>query len=126
MDSAIRVCTVGFIASIVTVGFLLTDGVWLLWTVLPYSVSYLAYKGAVSAAQGYGSVVGAVIDLDRFLLYDELGVSPPRDSAEERESNRLLMRMLGGDQVTVSYRRRASTREVPITPTPRKRQPRTN
>jgi hypothetical protein len=126
MDSAIRICTVGLIASILTVAFLLTDGLWLLWTILPYSISYLAYKGAVSAAQGYGSVVAGVIDLDRFLLYDELGVSPPRDSDEERESNRQLMQMLAGKQVTVRYRRREATQEIPARPAWRKRQPKAN
>jgi hypothetical protein len=126
MDSAIRICTIGLIAALLAICFLFTDGLWLLWTILPYSVSYLAYKGAVSAAQGYGSVVGAVIDLDRFLLYDELGVRQPRDSEEERESNRLLMRLLGGDQATVAYRRRVSAGEVPAAPAPRKRQTKVN
>ena len=126
MDSAIRICTFGLVASILTVAFLLTDGLWLLWTILPYSVSYLAYKGAVSAAQGYGSVVASVIDLDRFLLYDELGVSRPRDSDEEREGNKLLMRMLGGKQVTVRYRRSETAPYVQTSSTWRRRQPRAN
>jgi hypothetical protein len=126
MDSAIRICTVGLVASILTVVFTLSHGLWLLWTILPYSVSYLAYKGAVSAAQTYGSVVASVIDLDRFLLYDELGVSSPRDTDEERESNRLLMQMLGGDQVTVRYRRRGAAQDVPAPPSWRKRRPRAN
>ena len=123
MDSAIRICTVGLIASILTVTFLLTDGLWLLWTILPYSISALAYKGAVSAAQGYGSVVASVIDLDRFLLYEELGIYPPRDSDEERVSNKQLMRMLGGGQVTVRYRRRDTAQAIQARPVRPKRQP---
>lgn len=126
MDSAIRICTVGLVASVLTVAFLFTDGLWLLWTMLPYCISYLAYKGAVSAAQGYGTVVTSVIDLDRFLLYDELGISAPRDSDEERESNGLLMQMLRGESVTVRYRPRVAAREVPATPAWRKRRPRAN
>ena len=39
--------------------------------------------------------------LIKFLLYEELGIYPPRDSDEERVSNKQLMRMLGGGQVTV-------------------------
>jgi hypothetical protein len=103
MDSAIRICTVGLIATILTVGLLLTDGFWLLWAILPYFISYLAYKGAVSAAQGYGSVIASVIDLDRFLLYDELGVPLPRDNEEERKNNLELMQLLNGQPASVRY-----------------------
>lgn len=104
MDSAIRICTVGLVATALSAGFLMTKGLWLLWAVLPYSVSYLSYKGAVSAAQGYGAVVASVIDLDRFLLYKELGLSSPKDSDEERETNAKLMQILGREEVNLSYR----------------------
>lgn len=104
MDSAIRICTVGLVATVVTAGFLFTDGLWLLWALVPYFISYLAYKGAVSAAQGYGKVIASVIDLDRFLLYSELGLYSPRDSAEERQNNRELMRILAGEYALVRYR----------------------
>jgi hypothetical protein len=124
MDSTIRICTVGFIATVLTVGFLLTDGLWLLWAMLPYSISYLAYKGAVSSAQSYGSVIAGVIDLDRFLLYDRLGLYQPRDNKEERESNTALMTILAGDNaenVTVRYRRENKTTEHPASSLSRRR-----
>lgn len=105
MDSAIRICTVGLVATALTMGFFLTDGLWLLWALLPYLVSYLAYKGAVSAAQGYGKVIASVIDLDRFHLYRELGMYLPRDNAEERQNNGELMRILAGNSASVRYRR---------------------
>ena len=111
MDSAIRICTFGLVATVLTVGFLLTDGLWLLWALLPYAVSYLAYKGAVSAAQGYGDVVAGVIDLDRFLLYDQLGLYQPRDNTEERKNNEVLMHMLAGEDVNVRYRQINATPE---------------
>lgn len=107
MDSAIRICTVGFVATLLTVGFLLTDGLWLLWAILPYSVSYLAYRGAVSAAQGYGAVIASVIDLNRFRFYDELGLFPPRDTTEERQNNKTLMQILAGEHATVPYKPRS-------------------
>jgi hypothetical protein len=104
MDSAIRICTVGLVATALTVGFLMTNGLWLLWAVVPYSVSYLSYKGAVSAAQGYGAVVASVLDLDRFLLYKELGLNSPKDSNEERTNNEKLMQILGHKEVYLTYR----------------------
>ena len=104
MDSAIRICTVGLVATIVTVGFMLTHGLWLLCAIVPYSVSYLAYKGAVSAAYAYGRVVESVIDLDRFLLYKKLHAGQPEDSQEEKKNNIELMKMLSGQDANISYR----------------------
>lgn len=104
MDSSIRVCTVGLVATVLTVYCFFDDGIWLLWALLPYFISYLAYKGAVSAAQTYGVVVGSVIDLDRFLLYKELGLRAPRNSTEERQTNLKLMSVLQGKKGYLSYR----------------------
>jgi hypothetical protein len=119
MDSAIRVCTVGLVATVVTAGLMLTRGWWLLWTIVPYAVSYLAYHGAVSAARGYGIIVTSVIDIDRFLLYQEFGLDRPRDSAEERENNAALMKLLDGGTPAVRYRREASASERPRAARPR-------
>ena len=104
MDSSIRICTVGLVATVLTVCCFFDNGIWLLWTFLPYFVSYLAYKGAVSAAQTYGVTVGSVIDLNRFLLYKELGVRAPRNIAEERQNNHKLMSILKGGKEYLSYR----------------------
>lgn len=123
MDTSIRICTVGLIATALTTGFLLTKGIWLLWAIVPYCISYLAYKGAVSAAQGYGSVISSVIDLDRFLLYKELGLYSPRDSEEERTNNVQLMQVLDGKRVKVEYKRKNAASEHS---TRRGRKPRTN
>lgn len=105
MDSAIRICSVALVATALTAGLLFADGLWLLWTVLPYSISYIAYKGAVSAAQGYGNVIASVIDLDRFLIYKKLGLPMPRDNAAEIKNNRKLMRLLVGEPTTLRYSR---------------------
>ncbi len=123
MDSSIRICTIGLIATGLTLGFLLTKGLWLLWAIVPYCISYLAYRGAVSAAQGYGSVVSSVIDLDRFLLYKELGLNPPRDSEEERANNVQLMQILDGKHAEVEYKRKNTAAEHSAR---RGRKPRTN
>ena len=103
MDSSIRVCTVGLVATVLTVCCFLDHGIWLLWTFLPYFISYLAYKGAVSAAQTYGVVVGTVIDLNRFLLYKELGLRAPRNISEEKQNNLKLMSVLKGENAYLSF-----------------------
>jgi hypothetical protein len=105
MDSAIRICTVGLVAAALTTGFLFTKGLWLLWAAVPYGISYLAYKGAISAAQGYGAVISSVIDLDRFILYKELGLPYPQNSEEEKRNNIQFMQFLARRLVTVEYRK---------------------
>jgi hypothetical protein len=115
LDSAIRICTVGLIATIATIGFMFPHGLWLLCFILPYLASYLAYKGAVSAAYAYGRVVAGVIDLDRFLLYRELHVSQPHDSTEERLANAELMKLLEGQNIHISYRSGRGNRRNPDT-----------
>jgi hypothetical protein len=119
MDAAIRISAVGLIATALTAGLLLRDGIWLLWALVPYTISYLAYRGAVSSAQSYGSVFASVIDLDRFLLYKELGLSTPRDTDEERTNNAALMELMAGGSGTISYRRENVGPEV-TTPFPRR------
>lgn len=126
MDSVIRICVIGLIATALTTGCLLTHGLWLLWVLLPYSISYLAYKGAVSAAQSYGSLIASVIDLDRFLLYDELSVYSPRDTNEERENNGVLMQILGGNYATVRYRQKNAVSDRSTRSARRGRKPGTN
>jgi hypothetical protein len=56
----------------------------------------------------YGTIVTSVIDLDRFLLYQELGLDRPRDNKEEKDSNKELMQMLSGEEATVRYRRESA------------------
>jgi hypothetical protein len=58
-----------------------------LWTAallaVPFAVSYLLYRGAVVAAQQWGSRVRASLDLHRLDLYRKLGLRLPRSRREE-------------------------------------------
>ncbi len=126
MDSSIRICTVGLVAAVLTVAILLRYGSWLLWALVPYGVSYLAYKGAVSAAESYGNVIATIIDLDRFLLYDSLGLYQPRDTDEERRNNAKLMQVLAGNPATLRYRRSGGETQRPAHLTRRRSRPGTS
>jgi hypothetical protein len=94
MDTSIRLCLVSLIATAMSFAFLLRDGWWLLLTLVPYGLAYIAYRGAVSSAHGYGVVFARVVDLNRFALYEELRVPQPTNAEQERASNRRLMRLL--------------------------------
>ena len=121
MDTTISLCTVSFLATIIAVVFLLTDGLWLLVSLVPYALAYIAYRAAVEAADEYATAVTTVIDLDRFQLYESLRINAPRNTKEERAANMQLMTLLGGDRsVNVRYSRDVRLAEQRLPRRPRK------
>lgn len=122
MDTTISLCTVSFLATIIAVVFLLTDGLWLLVSLVPYALAYVAYRGAVEAAYEYATAVTTVIDLNRFQLYESLRIDAPRDTKEERAANMRLMTLLGGEDesANVRYSRNVRPTEQRLPRRPRK------
>lgn len=115
LDTAVRLCLVSCLATVVTCAFLLTDGFALLLALVPYAMAYIAYRAAVSAVDEYATAVRTVIDLDRFALYESLRITQPRSSAEERTTNTELMRLLNGElDANLRYRRDTSQQAGPI------------
>lgn len=112
MDTTISLCAVSLLATMITVAFLLTDGLWLLVSIVPYALAYVAYRSAVAAADEYATAVKTIIDLDRFQLYESLRIDAPRNSMEERTVNKELVKLLGGDkEANVRYSRDARLAE---------------
>jgi len=104
LDTAVRLSSMGLIATLMTFAWLITSG-WLLTLALaPLAFAYLCYRGAVAAAQDYTHAVGVVLDLNRFALYNALRMKPPRTSGAEVAQNAQLMQMLMGRRVDVDYR----------------------
>lgn len=105
LDTSVRLCVVALLATIETVACLFTDGFWLLLALGPYLLAYLAYRGAIAAADTYMAVVRTVLDLNRFKLYESLHVRLPTSTLQERKANGALMDLLGGsDEVNVRYK----------------------
>ena len=59
-----------------------SSSLWLL--LIPLALSFVAYRAAIGAAQRWGSVVCACIDLHRHDVYDKLGLRTPTDFHDER------------------------------------------
>ena len=97
LDFCIRLCTLGLLATPLTAALLYDDGKWVFLTLAPFAVAYLAYRGAISSAQGYGVAVTTVLDLNRFRLYEALRLQSPVDAARERATNKLLLNQLRGN-----------------------------
>jgi hypothetical protein len=103
LDTTARLCSVSLIATVLTVAAMITDGLWLLLALAPYGLAYLAYRATIAAAHRYASAVTKIIDINRSLLYQQLGMAKPTDSATERATNKDLMRLLRGKHVDVTY-----------------------
>lgn len=101
LDTTVRLCFVSLLATLITVAALVTDGLWLLVALAPHTFAYLAYRAAIAAADEYGTAVATIIDLDRFALYEHLGLPRPRDTDEERRSNVQLMSLLRWERTEV-------------------------
>jgi hypothetical protein len=107
LDLTVRLCSVSLLATVITVPAVLTDGLWLLLALIPYTLAYVAYRAAVSAADEFMVAVSTIIDLDRFALYRHLGLRRPRTTHQERRRNDKLMLLLKNDpdepQVSLTY-----------------------
>lgn len=104
LDLAVRVCALAALATVLSAALLVDDGAWALLALVPYAISYLAYRGAVLAAHAYGTAVGTVLDLNRFTLYERLHLPVPADQSAESAQNALLLRSLAGRETLMPYR----------------------
>ena len=96
LDLSVRLCALFALATALSIGLLVRDGVWLFLALAPYCVSYLAYRGAISSAQAYGTALSTLVDLNRFALYDQLHIPSPSTSEVERDRNEQLSKLLSG------------------------------
>lgn len=84
--------------------FLWRHGLWLLIAVALYALAWAFYRGAVVVAHHYGTAMAAVIDLNRFTLYDRLRVAQPDSTRSERARNAALNSLLNFvDTASVPY-----------------------
>ncbi|OLF14877.1 hypothetical protein BU204_24350 [Actinophytocola xanthii] len=113
LDTTVRLCFVSLLATVLTVAALATDGWWLLIALVPYGLAYLAYRAAIAAADEYGTAVATVIDVDRFTLYERLGLRRPRDTHEERETNAQLMSLLHWEHIEALHYTPAADEKPP-------------
>jgi hypothetical protein len=93
MDLSVRTAANFGIAFLLTVVFLWDDGLWLLAALVPYTLSYLSYRGAVVQAHDYGNAMANVIAMNRFTLYERLRLHLPDNVLEERRLHERLQPM---------------------------------
>jgi hypothetical protein len=87
LDLAVRMSATCLLATGAAIIFLCRDGLWLLAALFPYGLAYMFYRGAVVTAREYGAAMASLIALNRFALYERLGMSKPTSTSEERKQN---------------------------------------
>ncbi|MBL8927837.1 MAG: hypothetical protein JNM77_16635 [Pseudonocardia sp.] len=96
LDVGVRFAACFLAAAVLTFGLLVAHGWWLVVPALFGVLSYLAYRGSVVAADGYGRAVEAAYDRHHLDLRDALGVSRPASSSAELALNEQLMLLWRG------------------------------
>lgn len=89
-----------------TFALLIAHGWWLVVPVVFGILSYLAYRGSVVAADGYGRAVEAAFDRHHLDLRDALGVSRPQSLSSERTLNEQLIVLWRGGVADIEYAHR--------------------
>lgn len=97
LDLAVRMSFMSIIACATALLFLWPDGLWVLVAAIPYGMAYLSYRGAIVAAGHYGSAFDTLINLDRFSMYEQMGLELPTGTSQERMINKKLMLLLKYD-----------------------------
>lgn len=104
LDLAVRMTFISAAASATAMLFLWPYGLWILVAVIPYGLAYLSYRGSVVAAGHYGAALDTLINLDRFVLYEQLHLPLPDNTASERTANEQLQRLFEYNDIeVVSY-----------------------
>lgn len=101
LDLAVRLTFISMAASATAVLFLWPYGFWILIAAIPYMLAYLTYRGAVVAAGHYGAAFDTLINLDRFLLYEQLHLPLPVSTTDERLRNEQMKLLFGYDDAEV-------------------------
>ncbi len=104
LDRAVRLCSVGLFAALLTFAWLITSGWLLALAIVPLAFAHLCYRGSVASAQEYTYAVAVLLDLNRFTLYDALHLDPPSSTSAEVAQNEQLTQLLIGRRVDLPYR----------------------
>jgi hypothetical protein len=104
LDLTARLTVVFLAAAIVSLGLLACHRWWLLVPAVCLALAWLAYRGAVAAAVGYGEGLQAAVELHRFDFLRALHLPLPLTRNEEIASNQRLMQLMRqGEEVDLSY-----------------------
>lgn len=104
LDLAVRMTFVSIMAAATAIIFLWPYGAWVLIALIPYALAYLSYRGSVVAAGHYGTALEALVNLNRFTLYQQLHLQLPASTDIEKTKNEKLTSLLNcAPLISVDY-----------------------
>lgn len=104
MDLALRLSLVFLLTTLVYAFVLVPRGPWALMALVPYTLAYIAYRGACMAAENYMTAVAVMVHLNRFAFYEALHLGRPENLADEREIAARAMTMITESNYDSSWR----------------------
>jgi hypothetical protein len=93
LDLAVRMTFMSVVAVVTALLFLFRDHFWTMLAVVPYGLAYLSYRGALVAAAHYTAAVDALVNLDRFALYQQMHLPLPGDAVAEKTMNEQMKKV---------------------------------
>jgi hypothetical protein len=90
VDRGARLAIVLFISGVCAIPVFATRSAWLILAGLLIATSWIAYRGAVSAASSLAMVLATAFDLHRFDLLSAMHLPIPSTPGQERRSNERL------------------------------------
>jgi hypothetical protein len=126
IDLAARFCLAFLASAILSFGFLLGYGLWLLVPLVLLILGWLSYRAAIAAAVYYGTMLETAFDLYRFQLLEALRVPLPDSRSAEHQLNDDVSRLFMGDStVDMAYIAMDKTDDRPKDPdsSPKSRAP---
>lgn len=94
LDLAVRLCFTTGVLGVATLALFSFCGYWAMLALVPLGLSALLYRGACTVAHHYGNAIEVLIDLNRYRLYEALGLDRPEGLEQERAQNVGLSRLL--------------------------------
>ena len=98
MDLPLRMVLVWALCTLEGILLLWRYDYWLGVPLFTYILAYASYRGAVTAASGYGTALQVVMALGRRNLYESLSMEFPPNLESERRQNEDLGRLLAGEE----------------------------
>ena len=109
LDAAVRLCVAAGVATVISVGMLITHGPWLFLALATYLLCWGTYRASVAAARGFSIALAASVDLHHLQLFDALSLDRPLNIEKEKSRNAVLTKLFRGyylnttDQSDIRY-----------------------
>jgi hypothetical protein len=96
LDAAVRLCVAAGVATLISVGLLISYGPWLFLALATYVLCWASYRAAIAAARGFSIALAAAVDLHHLQFLDALSLQRPANIDEERSRNAALTSLFRG------------------------------